>query len=138
MGAKSSTAWGRGPSWTSSRAIPGPPLVPSPPCSSSHGLVLADSSGQQVWVRLQGSSRWQQAKVNALPLPANLLGQAGSGPRVEAIAGACVGTIVALVAVALGVSNGFRHCKEKMQGAILTEEQRSYGAIETTAEPSAV
>lgn len=121
MGAKSSTASGRGPSWTSSRPLSRPPSCPQRPLlnnsSSSHRLsVLADSSGQQVWVRLQVSSRWQLAKVNAMPLPANLLGQAGCRPSAEAVAGACVGTIAAVVAVALGEAMASGTARKRCEG----------------------
>ena len=81
--------------------------------SSAHRLsVLVDSSGQRVWVRLQGSDRWQQANINDPSLSAKLLSQAGLGPSVGAIVGSWVGAMVALVALALGVSCRFGFYKK--------------------------
>ncbi|XP_059785939.1 macrophage-expressed gene 1 protein-like [Balaenoptera ricei] len=84
---------------------PPPPPPPRPLLnrSSAHRLsVLVDSSGQRVWVRLQGSDRWQQANINDPSLSVKLLSQAGLGPSVGAIVGSWVGAMVALVALALG------------------------------------
>ncbi|XP_059961130.1 macrophage-expressed gene 1 protein-like [Mesoplodon densirostris] len=125
-------------------AVRMPPFIPRPPLlnrSSTHRLsVLVDSSGQRVWVRLQGSDHWQQANINDPSLSAKLLSQAGLGPSVGAIVGSWVGATVALVALALGVSCGFRFYKKggyrRLQEGILTEEQRAYGATETTENPA--
>ncbi|XP_036717254.1 macrophage-expressed gene 1 protein-like [Balaenoptera musculus] len=90
-------------------AVRMPPFIPclTPPTflnrSSAHRLsVLVGSSGQQVWMRLQGSDRWQQANINDPSLSAKLLSQAGLGPSVGAIVGSWVGAMVALVALVLG------------------------------------
>ncbi|XP_060016031.1 macrophage-expressed gene 1 protein-like [Lagenorhynchus albirostris] len=125
-------------------AVRMPPVIPCPPLldrSSTPRLsVLVDSSGQQGWARLQGSDRWQQANINDPCLSAKLLSQAGWGPSVGAIVGSWVGATVALVALALGVSCGFRFCKKgghrRLQEGIPTEEQRAYGATETTESPA--
>ncbi|XP_046500131.1 macrophage-expressed gene 1 protein-like [Equus quagga] len=127
-------------------AVRMPPFLPWPPLlnsSSAHSLsVLVDSTGQRVWVRLQGSDCWQQANINDLSLAAKLLSQAGSKPSIGAIAGSWVGTLVAVVVVALGISYGFRRYKKggykRLQGGILTEKQGGYGTTETTAEPGSV
>lgn len=128
-------------------AVRMPPFLPRPPLlnnnRSSHRLsVLVDSNGQHAWVRLQGSGHWQQANMNDGSLPANLLSQAGSRPFVGAIVGISVGAMVAVVAVALGVTCGFRYYKKgwyrKMQRGILIQDQSSYGATETIAEPTSV
>ncbi|XP_030620255.1 macrophage-expressed gene 1 protein-like [Delphinapterus leucas] len=91
-------------------AVQMPPFIPRPPLlnrSSTHRLsVLVDSSGQRVWVRLQGSDYWQQANIDDPSLSAKPLSQAGLGPSVGAIVGSRVGAMVALVALALGVSCG--------------------------------
>ncbi|TKC46083.1 macrophage-expressed gene 1 protein-like [Monodon monoceros] len=121
-------------------AVQMPPFIPRPPLlnrSSTHRLsVLVDSSGQRVWVRLQGSDYRQQANINDPSLSAKPLSQAGLGPSVGAIVGSRVGAMVALVALALGVRCGFKFYKKggyrRLQEGILTEEQRAYGATETT------
>ena len=63
-------------------------------------------------MRLQGSDRWQQANINDPSLSAKLLSQAGLGPSVGAIVGSWVGAMVALVALALGVSCRFGFYKK--------------------------
>ncbi|XP_066108936.1 macrophage-expressed gene 1 protein-like [Saccopteryx bilineata] len=128
-------------------AVRMPPFHPRPPSlSNSSGSrrlsVLVGSSGQQVWVRLQGSDHWRQVNVNEQSLAASLLSEAGSRPSIEAIVGASVGTVVAVVVVALGISYGFRYCQKRgyreMQGGILIQEHSAYGTTAATAGPSSV
>ncbi|KAF4009513.1 hypothetical protein G4228_000151 [Cervus hanglu yarkandensis] len=124
-------------------------MVRLPPFAARPGLlgnssgrrasVLVDASGQQAWVKLQGSGRWRQADIHDPALAALLLGRGGSRPSAGAIAGACLGAVVGVVALALAVNWGFRRYQKRgyrrLPEGILAEEQTVYGTAETTASP---
>ncbi|XP_011384044.1 macrophage-expressed gene 1 protein-like [Pteropus vampyrus] len=72
-------------------------------------------------------------------LQANNFRQIDPRPSAATIAGIYVGSVVAAVAVALGLTYGFRYYKKGgfriRQKGILAEEQNTYKATETPAEP---
>ncbi|XP_070329812.1 macrophage-expressed gene 1 protein-like [Odocoileus virginianus] len=108
--------------------------------SGRRASVLVDASGQQAWVKLQGSGRWRQADIHDPALAALLLGQGRSRPSAGAIAGACLGAVVGVVALGLAVNWGFRRYQKRgyrsLPEGILAEEQTVYGTAETTASPA--
>uniref|UniRef100_A0A8C6DCP4 MACPF domain-containing protein n=1 Tax=Moschus moschiferus TaxID=68415 RepID=A0A8C6DCP4_MOSMO len=121
-----------------------PPFVARPGLlgnSSGRGpSVLVDTGRQRAWVKLQGSGLWRQADIHDPSLAAQLLGQWGSRPRAGAIAGACLGAILGVVALALGVTWGFRRYQKRgyrrLPEGILAEEQTVYGTADTTESPA--
>ena len=121
-----------------------PPFAARPSLlGNSSGLgvsVLVDASGQRAWVKLQGSSRWRQADIHDPSVAAQLRDQGGSQPSAGAVVGACLGAVLGVVALALGVTWGFRRYQKRgyrrLPEGILAEEQTVYGTAETAESPA--
>ncbi|XP_007519655.1 macrophage-expressed gene 1 protein-like [Erinaceus europaeus] len=118
-----------------------PPFLPRPPLlnnSLQKFPVLIASSGEQAWVRVQGSDHWQQASIDDLQLSSKGAVLEESKRSLGTTVGISLGTIAVVMVITLGVFYATRHRSKwpfrTLQNDNLTDKQGNCEISKTTVD----